>query len=318
MENQSHQEPAIDSDAVDVLPLLLPGLPAETGRQRCRHWPLVLSAREIPWQLDTAGDAWRLLVPAPQLAVALEQLELYERENRNWPPPLPQRPPLYDNQLPTLAGFALLAGFSLYAGVSRPDWKLLGSADASRILSGEWWRALTALTLHADWLHLAGNVVFGLLMVTRLARELGSGVAWLLVIACGTAGNLLNAWLQNSGYRSIGASTAVFAAVGLLAALNLVRYRKPLWKRWALPLAGAAGLLAMLGSGGEGSRTDLGGHLFGLISGLIGGLATSRLLLRHGRPSSWVNRVSGLLAGGLIVAAWYLALQGESGWRILG
>lgn len=315
METQLIETPGDMADWQDVVPLLLPDLPPGTGRRRCRHWPLVLSAREIPWQIDTDADRWRLLVPPACREAALEQLSLYEQENRNWPPPLPQHVPLQDNLLPTLAGFALLAGFSLYAGVYRPDWQELGSADSTLILAGQWWRTLTALTLHAGWLHLAGNLAFGLLVVGRLAREIGSGTAWLLVLACGAGGNLFNALLQPPHYRSIGASTAVFAAVGLLAAINLVRYRKPLWKRWALPLAGAAGLLAMLGSSGE--HTDLGGHLFGLASGLLGGLAISRLLLRHGRPAPWLNRLCGLLAAGLITLAWWLALQGESGWQIL-
>ena len=74
--------------------------------------------------------------------------------------------------LATGAIYALAAiGFTLLFLVTGPRsagsrWFEVGSASADLIWRGAWWRAITALTLHADLLHLAGNVV-----APELARE---------------------------------------------------------------------------------------------------------------------------------------------------
>lgn len=275
---------------------------------------LVLASRKIPCQQEKTRTGTYLLVPCQELTVAREQLQLYHQENQNWPPPLPQVEPLYENQLATLFVFILLCGFSnltvletALRGWPTLDWYQLGRAQAGLIVAGEWWRTATALTLHSGGLHLAGNVVFGILFVGRLARDLGSGLAWSLVLAAGMGGNYVNALLQSPQHAAVGASTAVFGAVGLLAGLNLVRYRKPLWRRWALPLAGAFGLLAMIGASGE--HTDLGAHLFGLLVGVGLGAGCAVLLRRYGRPGKGYNLLFGLLPALTMVAAWMVAMQ---------
>jgi membrane associated rhomboid family serine protease len=274
---------------------------------------LVLASRRIPCEQLKSGSGYHLFVPSQLLVSAREQIALYQQENQNWPPPLPQVEPLYENQLATLFVFILLCGFAnitvveaAVRGWPMVDWYALGSARAGLIVAGEWWRTATALTLHSGGLHLAGNVVFGLLFVGRLARDLGSGLAWSLVLAAGMGGNFVNALLQMPQHTAVGASTAVFGAVGILAGLNLVRYRKPLWRRWALPLAGAFALLAMIGAGGE--HTDLGAHLFGLLAGVGLGAGCAVLLRRYGRPGRGFNLLLGLLAALTMVAAWVMAL----------
>ena len=90
-------------------------------------------------------------------------------------------------------------------------------------------RLVTALTLHADWQHLLGNLLIGGIFISRLCRDLRSGPAWLLLLASGALGNLANAWLQNPAHRAVGASTAIFGAVGMLATISMVRSRHSGW-----------------------------------------------------------------------------------------
>ncbi|TYO99290.1 membrane associated rhomboid family serine protease [Geothermobacter ehrlichii] len=284
------------------------------SRAESRVWSLVLASRGIPYRQRKVGGGRLLLVPESLFIEARRQLELYRLENRDWPPPLPESRPLPENQLATLAVFGLLCAFSFLIELPaardwlpRVNWQIAGSARAGLILDGQWWRTATALTLHTGGLHLAGNVVFGILTVGWLARELGSGPAWLLVLLAGMGGNWLNALLQAPAHDAVGASTAVFAAVGLIAGLNLVRYRRPLWRRWALPLAAALGLLAMLGAGD--GRTDLGAHLFGLLTGLVFGVVAAWGHERHGRPGPWLNRLLALAAAGIMALAWWLAIR---------
>ncbi|MCF6178941.1 MAG: rhomboid family intramembrane serine protease, partial [Geopsychrobacter sp.] len=234
-------------------------------------------------------------------------------ENHNWPPPIPESPPQQDNILGTVSVLLLIACFYTLTllpvdlfGHHPVDWVDLGNAYVKKILQGEWWRLLTSLTLHADWLHLLGNMIIGALFIVQLCRDLGTGLGWSLLLATGVLGNLCNALLQSAEHRAVGSSTAVFGAVGLLAAIGLVRYRHNLRKRWPLPIAAALGLLALLGSSGE--RTDIGAHLFGFGSGIGLGLVAEYLMICYGRPGTRLNHLLGLCCITLVLSAWWVAL----------
>ena len=282
-------------------------------RQQARSWALVLDSRSIPCCIESDGNDWLLLVPEQLLESAQRELNLFEEVNRNWPPVLPATRHLIENTLPTLSVLILLA--ILYnlnlLGISLPDrgildLKELGTAHAEKIRDGHWWFCVTALTLHADMPHLLSNLTIGGIFIILLCRELGSGLAWSLLLASGTLGNLLNALVQSPAHRSLGASTAVFGAVGILAAISMVRYRHHLQRRWFIPVAAGLALLALLGT--EGKNTDLGAHLFGFGTGVILGMITEYLVGNYGRPGAVVNALLALLSGTLVVTAWWAAI----------
>jgi rhomboid protease GluP len=283
-----------------------------SGRQ-ADLWAMVLESRSIPCRIERSAMGRRLLVPARYLDIAREELRLFEEENRNWPPPVPPARPLAENTLWTLSVLILLATFhnltrldiSLF-GYKPIDWFAIGNAHADKILAGQWWRLVTALTLHSDWLHLLGNLAIGGIFIVCLCRDLGSGLAWCLLLGSGILGNLANACLQSPDHRSIGASTLVFGAVGILAALNLVRNRRHLQKRWPLPIAAALALLALLGT--EGKNTDLGAHLFGFVFGTGLGLTAEYLIEKYGRPGLGLNALLALAGTMVVVSAWWAAL----------
>jgi membrane associated rhomboid family serine protease len=288
--------------------------PAVLSASLVSAWSLALQARKIPCRVRAVGRGWQLLIAAGDFAVALDELRQYEAENRNWPPPLPPNVPQIDNLFITLSILGLLALFYLVThrdlsrfGLAAIDWVGHGNAYAGAIRAGEWWRTLTALTLHADDQHLIGNLLIGGVFVILLCRTLGSGLAWSLLLACGACGNWLNAWLQAPAHRSIGASTAVFGVVGLLAAINLFLSSRSLRRRWYLPIAAALALLALLGSGGE--NTDIGAHLLGFAVGLVLGVPTGYLLIRRGRPSPRLNALLAMTCLLLIGGAWWAALN---------
>lgn len=322
-DGQAMSEPPLDIIAPDQptvdwqpLPSRLEGFATTPlSWRQMRNWSLVLEARHIPWRAERRGFGWQLLVPAGDLARGLQELRQYERENHGWPPPPPQGAPLIDNRTTTIWILVAIGAFynlTLHdinlAGHHPVDWAALGNADAGKIVAGQWWRLATALTLHADWQHLLGNLVIGGFFISRLCRDLRSGPAWLLLLATGMLGNLVNAWLQNPAHRAVGASTAVFGAVGLLAAISMVRYRHSLrpQRRWTLPVAAALGLLAMLGAGGE--NTDLGAHLFGFLFGLPLGFGAELVIEHRGRPGKAVNTLLAVAAAGIITSAWWMAL----------
>jgi membrane associated rhomboid family serine protease len=125
-------------------------------------------------------------------------------------------------------------------------------------------------------------------------------------LAAGALGNLANAALRGPGYGGVGASTAVFGAIGLLAGLRIGRYRRRQASRGEATAAvlAAVMLLALTGLNPE---TDVLAHLWGFAIGLGLGLLAGRL------PGSWIGprgqwllAVSALAA---VVGAWVLALR---------
>lgn len=298
---------------VAIPPELKSGLSRQMlSKKKQKNWALVLHAREIPYKFNQSEEGRQLLVPVQFVRQAYEELRAYEQENHNWPPPPPPERQLHENTASTLWVFILLALFHNLTvqgynplGSSRIDWVVHGSAAVDKILSGEWWRLITALTLHSGSLHLFGNIVAGAIFCTRLCWVLGSGWAWFLILLSGSCGNLLNALVQAPNHRSIGASTAVFATVGLLATINMFHFRRSLWRRWPLPVAAALGLLALLGSGGE--NTDVGAHLFGFVAGAGFGTLTHLLLTRPDIPKKTLNLLFAAITPALIVLAWLMA-----------
>jgi membrane associated rhomboid family serine protease len=161
------------------------------------------------------------------------------------------------------------------------DW---GTASSEAIKGGEVYRALSALFLHADIGHLAGNLLFGAVFLHLVARHIGTFRAWLGVLVAGSLGNCLNAYVHfSASHYSIGASTAVFGAIGLLVALPLgfgFRYAKEfLVRAWVLPVMVGLVFLAWFGTGSD--RTDTSAHLMGFVCGLPAGLLAGFLIRRQ-------------------------------------
>lgn len=287
---------------------------AGTTKQLAHSWALVLDSRSIPCSIESDGNNWLLLVPEQHRESALRELQLHEQINSNWPPAIPAARQLVENTLPTVSILLLLATFHnlTLLGLALPergilDLPELGMAHAAKIMNGQIWRCVTALTLHGGLVHLLGNLTIGGVFIILLCREFGSGLAWSLLLASGVFGNLINSWVQSPDHRSVGASTVVFGAVGILAAISTLRYRNHVRRRWFVPVAAGLALLAVLGT--EGKQTDLGAHLFGFGCGFFFGLGAEFLVNRFGRPRWLLNSLLVILSGGVVAAAWWAALM---------
>jgi membrane associated rhomboid family serine protease len=275
------------------------------GRKRCAEYALVLRSVGIGCEVRPLDGGFELVVAPRDAERAREQLALYRHENPPRPARFEPRRKVADGLIcASLYGTAILIVDVLQDHQAFSfDWLEAGKAQAELIRQGEWWRTVTALSLHADSVHLAGNLVFGLVFGFLAGQLLGWGLAWSAMLLAGALGNALNAFLQAPGHTSVGASTAVFAAVGILAFYAWRRRESPV-NRW-VPLGGGIALLAFLGMGGE--RTDIAAHLTGFASGgLLGALFASlnhrlAVLVRH-------QTALGLAALALLAAAWSAAL----------
>ena len=154
---------------------------------------LVLESMGIPHEVRaTSEERWVVAVRGEDAAKAEAVLAAWERENA--PRPVARRKPDYGPSLSGVITALALLAFTVF--VSRgPRARFIGSgsADAGLIVSGEWWRAATALTLHADAGHAAGNAVALGLFLTALAQRFGPALASWLALFAGIAGNLATA-----------------------------------------------------------------------------------------------------------------------------
>lgn len=279
------------------------------NRAACSDRALVLAAVEIPFQIIDDIASCALVVPAEHSARAMQELLEYDEEN----PPQPvvkTRPLTAHNAVPGLIGYCLvICGVAIIAefAVQGSDWYVAGRVDGALLRAGEWWRTLTALTLHSDLEHLMGNLVFGIMFGLFAGRLLGSGVAWLSIVIAAGLGNSLNSLLLDASHRAIGASTAVFAALGLVAGF-VWRGKLMAQDRWPYrvgPIVGGFALLMFTGTGGE--RTDIGAHLMGFLFGLGGGMLLSTV--RDRLDNKRLQWLAGLGALTLISGAWALAIM---------
>lgn len=236
------------------------------------EWSAVLGAADVDYELAKVDGQWLITVIGEKQLIAMNQLCEYEHECRYWPPKI------------TLdcAGDDGVDNSSLYAGIlllcfflitgpydSDVNWFYLGRGDVEKMKSGELWRAITALTLHSDVSHIIGNIIGCIFLCGAVCQYLGSGVGWLLILLSGSVANLLNTIIHHPPYLYVGASTAIFAAIGILGLFQTIRlYRHVYTNKRYLPLLAVIAIFSVMGTG---PKADIMGHFMGAICGIFFG-----------------------------------------------
>jgi rhomboid protease GluP len=263
---------------------------AEVGRypsleQAQEHALVILAMREPCWVAEPdAGGAFSLHAERAQLPAILQELSQYDEEQRK-----PSPPPVIEHET-----FRYSAGWDVYGiwAACVIGMYLLQSGDPSLVERAassstgllerqEWWRPFTALFLHADPPHLIGNLLGGMFFGSLVARSIGAWRGWALILVCGALGNAITSSLTwPEPFTSIGASTAVFAALGILSGIGVAtmlraRFRLP-WAKVTAPLVAGVILLGWLGGGSPGGDTDVMGHVCGFTCGLGSGFLIGR------------------------------------------
>jgi rhomboid protease GluP len=280
---------------------MVEGMPASIADGAPGEWPalaawpsfpaayeralVVLAMNQECWIEDRDGQfalhADPQQEPAIRRELALYEAEESQRRERVEPPVFPAG---FD-----LAGLWVVTLVAVF--VQQARWPEItdrfSNSSLSLVRDGEWWRPFTSLFLHADTGHLLGNVFIGGIFCLMVAQSVGAFRGWLLILAGGTLGNALNAWLHfPAAFSSIGASTATFAAVGLLVAGGCVNA----WKAGSprefrpllLPLFVGTVLLGMFGAGG--GNTDVSGHVLGTGAGFLLGFVTMAFPKKKAAP----------------------------------
>jgi len=302
------------------------------SRDQAEAWDFVLEAVGIPHRVGLAEEGWAVLVPPAQVATALAALDASDQEASEGPVREPQAPD-HGRSFVGLAAAASIAAVFLVSGPrSGPDdggWFRVGSGVADQIVHGQWWRVVTALTLHSDFMHVAGNAVAFIVFLSALGRWLGGGLALLATLLAGAAGNLLTALVYGNPHNVVGASTATFAALGLLGGLQFLRRFRARTvgrlKRAFLGIAAALGVFAMLGVGEQtdvfailrvgqkidplrvGAKIDMLAHASGMAFGIGFGLLLGHMVRRPVKPPMQAACLIATVA--VVAGSWLLAFR---------
>jgi rhomboid protease GluP len=270
------------------------------SRAQAEEWAYVLTALGILHEVREEPGELAIAVLPEDVAGAERALAAYDAEKA---PTAARVEREYGPSLLWAAYGIFVAAFHLVTGTrdERVVWFARGSSDALAFLRGEWWRPVTALTLHADYAHAVGNVVAGAVLLWALARRIGPGAAAWIALGSGVIGNVLTALVVRRGYVSVGASTAVFGVLGAVAMLQAIARRRMV----LLALGAGSALLGLLGTGQD---ADLFAHLFGFAAGCALGLVAGPLALRPPRRTALQPALAlGALAA--IALCWAVALR---------
>lgn len=276
---------------------------------QANDWALVLTAASIEHRIDERDGHFALVVHAADAATAGEALDAFDAEGA------PERPPPAPDLGWSPLGVVCAVGFVAMLQVTgtweqQSIWFKVGAASADAIMHGELWRAVTAMTLHADMFHAVSNVVGTLIFMSAVGRWLGGGLSAMLILLSGIAGNLLTAVYHRTDHNSVGSSTAVFAAIGIMAGLQAVRRLRvrtgPAF--WWVPLGAGLALFAMIGTA---PGADYRAHLFGLGFGVLFGAGWAFAQLRRGwrAPRPLLQALLGGVALAVVVMSWLVAFR---------
>jgi membrane associated rhomboid family serine protease len=293
----------------------------------CEERAFVLTAVGIDSVVEVEPqDGFVLLVEQRMLAHAQHHLWQYEQERARPAQPEARFKPQPRAWLGSLCYVLVLVLVPLLWGQGwmRTNPYQSATLDPALVRAGEWWRALTALTLHWDIEHLVGNLGGGALLGYSAAQIWGNARAWLLIFLAAALANFIESAIGMPNYVSAGASTAVFAMLGLVAAYTWrtrgQRFGSPL-ARWGPLVAG----VAMLGFFGTGSSVPVAGmpapdpfavqeegatnvlaHLLGFACGVVVGavVASARGAQRIATVPVWL---AAAIPPAALAVAWSLA-----------
>lgn len=269
-------------------------------------WSLVLISQGIESTVVQRPEdgAWILQLEPAALGRAEQSIAAYERENATiWRRELKWTGLLFDAR--AVVWYAALALFFWFGSFSHIDFHTAGRVSKPTMISGEWWRLFTAITLHADIAHLAANFTTGIVFLGLAMGCFGAGNAFLLSLLGGALGNVVTIALRDSNVSSLGASGMVMASLGLLTAHSLVaaRHERPRILVGRGVIAGCL-LVVLLGLS---PKSDVIAHIGGFIGGI--GLGLIALRFRRFLSRREINPISTATCIGLVVVTWWLALR---------
>jgi rhomboid protease GluP len=146
----------------------------------------------------------------------------------------------------------------------------LGANYGPLTKGGDWWRLLTSTFLHSGLMHVLANM-YGLFFVGIFLEPLLGRTKFLAIyMLTGLLGSIASIWWYDATV-SVGASGAIFGLYGAFLAVMLTRvFPVEFGKAFLLSTLVFVGFNLLMGFAGG---IDNAGHIGGLLSGFVAGLA---------------------------------------------
>lgn len=276
---------------------------------------LLLEALDIPYEPRTKEGETTIFVTETDFLLAQKELQLFLEEERTWPPAKKQH---QDQQLwnPSLFLMTALALFYSITGGWSPHamWFTAGAIDTQAILNtAQYYRLVTALTLHADLSHLLGNCLIGGILLHFFLKSTGAGLGIFALLTSAALANLANIALRQQDHHSVGFSTAIFAILGMQVCISWYHNHRKTTLTFirslssiCFPFMAALALFSMLGTAGK--HTDIGAHFFGFALGIIWGIPLTCCISHKLQQKGIFQGILFLLSSLLIICSWHRAL----------
>lgn len=168
------------------------------------------------------------------------------------------------------------------------------------------WRFLTPVFLHSNFLHLFFNCISQLIIGSQIEAILGTTKMAIVYFLCAIGGNLFGALTSTS--EAVGASTAIVGMLGVFIGYLIVNWNRldPNTKCFMVCMVSFVVIMNVLFTGGgnqmRDNQVDTSGHLGGLLTGAILGMAIVRP--NGGVPDTYEKTVK--LLGHLFTLAYFL------------
>ena len=239
---------------------------------RSRLWRDTIAGYLAQAEAAPTPGAPGAVIPAQTAAYQAGQfsLKLAEEQSAGW------RALMYTGRPgpATLALLAVLLAVFLADSIvfeglwNHPLWQWAGNIpDAVR--HGQWWRPITALFLHANWLHIGMNGAALWLFGSAVEKIMGRWRFLAVFLVAGSLGNLLSALVAHYDV-SIGASGGAFGVIGAFA-VAAYRLNSPIYHamRRQLLLFIALMVAADLTISALEPQVDNMAHLGGFVAGIL-------------------------------------------------
>lgn len=168
--------------------------------------------------------------------------------------------------------------------------ELGGNLRAHTLETGEYWRLVTSVFLHASWLHIGLNGFYLYQIGREVERKIGPNALMFAFVVSGVVGSLASSFLGRGDAVSIGASGALFGLVALEYTVTRGNFAQRLRKFQA----NLGSLLAMLMIGFLIPNVDNWAHLGGLVTGLLLGFS-------YNRPNRTDQIIMAVIASGVML-----------------
>jgi len=184
----------------------------------------------------------------------------------------------------TLAQFAMFATTMLLGhnkGQPTPcSLYLLGASWGPAVASGQIWRLVCPMLLHANMMHLFFNVFFQLRIGFGMEKQFGRKKMQILYLVCGIIGNLISISLDPFKL-AVGASTAGFGLIGvwfaeILLSWELLGPNRDRTLVWIIFM-----LVSVTSMSSMTPNMDLYGHLGGALGGFLTALLMADMSEEH-------------------------------------